>query len=84
LLGQQVEPQLPDLAAQVTGIRLAEVLGMLGKQADEEIDPAEIPVGQVLQPGPDFGLDLHFVQASHASDAICISCYSQDRGGSAA
>jgi hypothetical protein len=50
-----VEPQLPDLAAKVTGIWLAEVGSVPGEQADEEIDPAEISVGQVLQPGPDFG-----------------------------
>jgi len=67
-----VEPQLPDLAAKVTDIRLAEVGSVPGEQADEGIDPAEISVGQVLQSGPDFGLDLHFVQASHASYAICI------------
>jgi hypothetical protein len=36
-----VEPQLSDLAAQVTGVGLAEVRSVLGKQADEEIDPAE-------------------------------------------
>jgi hypothetical protein len=48
LLGQQMEPQFPDLAAQVTGIGLAEVHSVLGKQADQEIDPAEITVGQVL------------------------------------
>jgi hypothetical protein len=36
LLGQQVEPQLPDLAAKVTGIRLAEARRVFGKQADEE------------------------------------------------
>jgi hypothetical protein len=39
-----VEPQFPDLAAQVAGIRLAEVGSVAGKQADEEIDPAEITV----------------------------------------
>ncbi len=27
---------------------------MLGEQADEEVDPAEVPVGQAGQPGPDF------------------------------
>src|SRR6266702_2788955 len=73
LLGQQVEPQLPDLAAKVTGVGLAEVRSVFGKQADEEIDPAEVTVGQILQPGPYFGLDLHSV-ARYASDAICISC----------
>jgi hypothetical protein len=79
-----VEPQFPDLAAEVAGVWLAEVRSVFGKQADEEVDRAEIAVCQILQPGPYFGLDLCSVQAIHASDAICISCYSQARGGLAA
>jgi hypothetical protein len=40
-----VEPQFPDLATKMTGVRLAEIFGMLGEQADKEIDPAEVTVG---------------------------------------
>ena len=39
-----MEPQLPDLTTQVPGVRLAEILGVLSKQADEEIDAAEVAV----------------------------------------
>ncbi len=59
----------------MTGVRLAEIFGMLGKQADEEIDPAEVTVGQSGKPGPDLGLDLDLIEPGHASDAICICCY---------
>jgi len=65
----------------VTSIGLAEIVGVLGEQADEEVDPAEVAVGQPGQPGPDFGFDLHLIQPCHASDAICIRCYSQKRHG---
>jgi hypothetical protein len=37
----------------MTGVRLAEIFGVLGEQADKEIDPAEVTVGQSGQPGPD-------------------------------
>ena len=59
----------------MTGVRLAEIFGVLGEQADEEVDPAEVTVGQSGQPGPDLGLDLDLIEAGHASDAICICCY---------
>jgi hypothetical protein len=73
----RVEPEFPDLPAEVSGVGLAEVLGVLGEQADEEVDPAEVAAGQAGQPGPDFRLDLDLIQPCHASDAICICCYSQ-------
>jgi hypothetical protein len=57
-----MEPQLSDLPAQVTGVGLAEVFGVLSEQADEEVDPAEVAVGQTGQPGPDFGFDLNLIQ----------------------
>jgi hypothetical protein len=41
-----VESQFPDLPAQVTGVRLAEIFGVLSKQADEEVDAAEVAVAQ--------------------------------------
>ena len=53
-----MEPQFPDLPAEVPGVGLADVLGVLGEQADEEIDPAEVAVGQAGEPGPDLRLDL--------------------------
>jgi DNA primase len=67
-----VEPQFPDSPAKVTGIGLTEVLGLLGEQADVEVDPAEVTVAQCGQPGTNFRLDLDPIQSSHASDAICI------------
>ena len=45
-LAQQVEPQLPDPSAQVAGARLAEIAGVLGEQAHEEVDPAEVAIRQ--------------------------------------
>src|SRR6202042_719510 len=72
-----MESQFPDLPAQVTGVRLAEVLGVLSKQADEEVDAAEVALAQPGQPGSYFGFDLNLVQACHASYAICIACYIQ-------
>jgi len=45
-----VEPQFPDLPAEVSGVGLAEVLGVLGEQAGKEVDPAEVAVGQAGQP----------------------------------
>jgi hypothetical protein len=38
-----VEPELADLAAEVAGVRLAEGVGLLGEQADEEVFTAEVP-----------------------------------------
>ena len=75
LLGGQVEPQFPDFPAQVAGIGLAEILGLLGEQADVEVDPAEVTVAQPGQPGTDFRLDLDPVQPAmhpmlYASDAM--------------
>lgn len=72
-----MEPQFPDLPAQVAGVRLAEILGVLSKQADEEVVAAEVAVAQPGQLGPHFRFDLNLVQPRHASDAICIACYSQ-------
>jgi hypothetical protein len=65
------------LPAQVAGVRFAEVFGVLSKQADEEVDAAEVAVAQPGQPGPHFRFDLDLVQTCHASNAICIGCYSQ-------
>lgn len=53
---------------------------MFSKQADEEVNAAEIAVAQPGQPRPDLGLDLNLIQACHASNAICIACYSQACG----
>jgi hypothetical protein len=61
----------------VAGVRLAEIPGVLSEQADEEVDAAEVAVTQPGQPGPHFWFDLDLVQTCHASDAICIACYSQ-------
>ena len=77
LPAEQVEPQLADLRIEVAGVRLTECLGTLGEQADEEVDPAEVAVGEALQPGPHLWLDLDFVQIGHASNDICISRYGQ-------
>ena len=44
-----MEPQLPDLPAEVTGVGLAEILGVLGEQAVEEVHAAEVAVGQYSQ-----------------------------------
>jgi hypothetical protein len=67
-----VEPQFPDLPAEVPAVGLAEVLGVFGEQADEEVDPAEVAVGQAGQPGSDFRLDLDLIQS-----LSCICCYRQ-------
>lgn len=48
LLAQQVESQLTDLPAEVAGVRLAERLGMLGEQADEEVDPAKVAISEAF------------------------------------
>lgn len=48
LLAQQLKAQLADLAAEVTGVRLAECLGTLGEQADEEVDPTKIAVREAF------------------------------------
>jgi hypothetical protein len=45
-----MEPQFPDLPPEVSCVRLAEIFGMPGEQADEEVDPAEVPVRQAGQP----------------------------------
>jgi len=65
--------------SQVAGVRLAEILGVLSKQPDKEVDAAEVAVAQPGQPGPHFRFDLNLVQTFHASNAICIVCYSQAR-----
>lgn len=36
---------LPDLPAKVAGVRLAKIVRVLGEQASQEVDPAEVPVG---------------------------------------
>lgn len=77
LLAQQMEPELADLAAEVTGVRLTECLGTLGEQADDEVDPAKVSVREAFQPGPDFRLDLDLIQIRHASEGICIQRYMQ-------
>jgi hypothetical protein len=77
LLAEQMEAQFADLPAEVPRVRLAEIPGTLSQQPDEEVSPAEVAVGELLQPGPHLGLDLNRVQASHALNAICISCYSK-------
>src|SRR5271169_5602134 len=46
LLAQQVEQQFPDLPAEVSGVGLAEVLGVLGEQTDEESTRPKVAVGQ--------------------------------------
>jgi hypothetical protein len=37
----RVEPHFPDLPAEVAGVRLAEIFGVFGQQADEEVGPAD-------------------------------------------
>jgi hypothetical protein len=73
-----MEPQLPDLASQMAGLGLAEIFGVPGEQANQEVHPAEVTVTQLRQPGSHLGLDLDLIQPGHASDAICICCYSQE------
>jgi len=46
--GQQVEPELADFPAKVAGIGLAEGVGLLGEQADQEVGTAEIAVAEAL------------------------------------
>jgi hypothetical protein len=65
-----MEAQFADLAAEVTGVRLAEVLGVLSEQADEEVGPAEVAVGEFLQPGP--GLRARSPPSTGRS---CTQCY---------
>ncbi len=72
-----MEPQLPNLPAEVAGVRLTECLGVLGEQADEEVDSTKVAVSKAFQPRPHLGLNLNLVQIAHASDAICISRYRQ-------
>jgi hypothetical protein len=75
-----MEPQLPDFACQVAGVGLAEIFGALGEQADQKVHPAEVMITQLAQPGSHFGLDPDFIEPGHASDDICICCYSPDLG----
>jgi hypothetical protein len=37
-----MEPQFADFPAEVAGVRLAEGVGLLGEQADEEVGAAEV------------------------------------------
>ncbi len=67
-----MEPEFADFPAQVPGVGLAEVLGLLADQADEEVGPAEVAVAEAFQPGPDFGFDLDRVEPGDASHAVCI------------
>jgi len=67
-----VEPQLADLATEVAGVGLAECLGAFGEHTDEKGDPAEVAVGEMLQPGPHLRLDLDLGQIGHVFDGICI------------
>jgi len=67
-----MEPELADLPAEVAGIWLAESVGLLGEQADQEVGTAEVPVAEALQLGTDLGLDLDCVQPCHASHGIYI------------
>jgi len=75
-----MEPKLPDLPGQMAGVGLAEIFGVPGQQANKEVHPAEVTITQLGQPGPHLGLDLNLIQPRHASDAICIRCYSQRAG----
>jgi hypothetical protein len=61
----------------MAGIGLAEIFRVLGQQANEEVNPAEVTVGQPGEPRPNLGFKLHLIEACHASDAIYILCYSQ-------
>jgi hypothetical protein len=42
--------------------------GVLGEQADEEVDPAEVAVGQDGQPGP----DLRSISTSYKPAMHCV------------
>ena len=57
-----MEPQFPGLPSQVAGVKLAEILGVLSKQAGKEVDAAGVAVAQPGQPGPRFRFDLDLVQ----------------------
>ena len=48
----------------MAGIGLTKVFRVLSEQANKEIDPAELPVAQPGQPGPDFRLQFHLVEAA--------------------
>ena len=61
----------------MAGAGLTELLRMLGEQANQEVDSAEVTVRQCGQPGPNLWLQLHLIQPGHTSDAICIHCYIQ-------
>jgi len=71
-----MEPQFPDFPPEVSCVRLAEIFGMLGEQANEEGRPGRSP-GQAGWLGLDLRFDLHLVRASHAFYGICICCYGQ-------
>lgn len=58
-------------------MRLAECLGILSEQADEEVHSAKVAIGEVFQPRPHLRFDLDLVQSGHASDGICIGSYRQ-------
>ena len=66
-----METQFPYLPAEVTGVWLTEILGMLSQEADEEIGPAEVAVGELLEPGPHFGLDFNRYRSAMHSIGIC-------------
>jgi hypothetical protein len=61
----------------MAGIGLPERLGLFGQLTHEEVDPAEVTIGQALQPAANLRLDLDTIQASHAFDGICIERYRQ-------
>ncbi len=48
LVAEQVEPQLPNFSTEVAGVRLTECLGLLGEQADEEVDSTKITVSKTI------------------------------------
>jgi hypothetical protein len=45
---------------------------MLGEQADQEVDPAEVAVREAVRPHPHLRLDLDRVQIGHASDGMYL------------
>jgi hypothetical protein len=44
------EPQFPDLPAEVAGAQLAGIFGVLGQQADEEVDRLKSILSRCLSP----------------------------------
>jgi hypothetical protein len=70
-----VEPQFPDFPAQVAGTGLAEIVGLLGEQADVEVDPAEVTLlSRVSQERTSGSTSIPYSPAMHpmlyASDAM--------------